>query len=47
MAAFQLYLQSGKQRKVTGGQVRQEVWKGGGNNSYVVSLKNSLEKKEI
>jgi hypothetical protein len=45
MAAFQFYLQSGKQKKVAGDQVR-----GVGLVGMTVTLflvKNSLEKKEV
>jgi hypothetical protein len=44
MAAFQFYLQSWKQRKVPGGQVR---WVGWGTTVMLFLVKNSLVEKEV
>jgi hypothetical protein len=45
MAAFQIYHQSGKQRKIAGDQARRMGWVGG--NSLLFLVKNLLVKKEV
>jgi hypothetical protein len=45
MAAFQFYLQSGKQRQVSGNQVRRVGWEG--KTVMLVLVKYFLVKKEV